>query len=100
MFEDPQSVSKLAKKLGYTAAAVYIQLYAHYRKQRKRQGHFHDHRYWVRMPYDDFLRMFPELSECLISEAFERLEDKGLLRMVHYGSLSWYAMDRVSRRVV
>lgn len=100
MFEDPRSVSKLVKRLGCAAAAVYIQLYGLYRKQRKRQGHFHAGRYWVRMPYDDLPRMFPGLSADIVSEALEQLEDKGLLLMVHYGHLSWYAMNRVSRRVV
>lgn len=91
---------ELVERLGFCTAVVYVRLYDLYRKQRKRQGHFHDGRYWVRMPYDDFPRMFPELSEFLVSKALERLEDKGLLRMVHYGRLSWYAMNRVSRRVV
>lgn len=34
------------------------------------------------------------------AEILGELEDKGLLRMVHYGSLSWHAINRVSRRVV
>lgn len=100
MLKDPRSVSKLVKRLGWSTAAVYVQLYDLYRKQRKRQGHFHDHRYWVRMPYDDFPRMFPHLSADTVSEALGQLEDKGLLRMVNYGRLSWYAINRVSRRVV
>lgn len=100
MLQDPQSMSKLVDRLGFSAASVYVPLYAHYRKQRKRQGHFHDGRYWVRMPYDDFPRMFPELPATIVSDALRRLEDKGLLRMVHYGRLSWYAINRVSRRVV
>lgn len=91
---------KLADRLGFVTASVYVELYDLYRKQRKRQRHFHDGRYWVRMPYKDFPRMFPDLSEPLVSESLRRLEDKGLLRMVHYGSLSWYAINRVSRRVV
>lgn len=98
--KDPQSMLKLANRLGFVTASVYVELYDFYRKQRKRQRHFHDGRYWVRMPYKDFPRMFPELSEPLVSEALRRLEDKGLLRMVHYGNLSWYAINRVSRRVV
>lgn len=49
---------KLAERLGFVTAAVYVQLYDLYRKQRKRQDHFHD------------------------------------------GRLSWYAINRVSRRVV
>lgn len=98
--KDPQSMLKLSKRLGFVTADVYAELYDLYRKQRKRQRHFHDGRYWVRMPYEDFPRMFPDLSEPLVSEALRRLEDKGLLRMVHYGSLSWYAINRVSRRVV
>lgn len=98
--KDLPSMLKLAERLGFCTAAVYVQLYDLYRKQRKRQGHFHDGRYWVRMPYDDFPRMFPDLSEPLVSEALRRLEDKGLLRMVHYGRFSWYAINRVSRRVV
>lgn len=97
---DLQHMPKLVERLGFSTAAVYAQLYDFYRKQRKRQRHFHAGRYWVRMPYDDFPRMFPELSEVIVSKALERLEDKGLLRMVHYGRLSWYAMDRISRRVV
>lgn len=100
MLKDPSSMLKLSKRLGVSTASVYVQLYDLYRKQRKRQGHFHDHRYWVRMPYEDFPRMFPELPVTAVSEILEELEDKGLLRMVHYGSLSWYAMNRVSRRVV
>lgn len=98
--KDLQSISKLADRLGFSAAAVYVQLYDFYRKQRRRQRHFHDGRYWVRMPYDDFPRMFPELPACIVSKALEKLEGEGLLRMVHYGRLSWYTMDRVSRRVV
>ena len=98
--KDPQSMSKLVKRLGCTTAVVYVQLYDLYRKQRKRQGHYHVGRYWVRMPYDDFPRMFPGLSDDIVFEALEQLEDRGLLRMVNYGRLSWYAMNRVSRRVV
>lgn len=100
MLKDSSSMSKLVDRLGFSAAAVYITLYDYYRKQRKRQKHFHDHRYWVRMPYEDFPRMFPELPEVIVSDAIKRLEDKGLFRMVHYGSLSWYTINRVSRRVV
>lgn len=50
---------KLVKRLGSSTAAVYVQLYDLYRRQRRRQGHFHAGRYWVRMPYKDFPRMFP-----------------------------------------
>lgn len=94
------STLKVAKKLGYSEASVYVPLYEHYRKQRKRQKHFHAGRYWVRMPYEDFPRMFPELPSTAVSEILGELEDRGLLRMVHYGDLSWYAIDRMSRRVV
>jgi hypothetical protein len=93
-------MTKLVKRLGFSAAAVYAQLYDFYRKQRKRQRHFHAGRYWVRMPYEDFPRMFPELPEVIVSKALEKLEDQGLLRMVHHGNLSWYTINRVSRRVV
>nr|UVM85704.1 MAG: replication initiator protein A [Bacteriophage sp.] len=98
--KDLQSKSKLVNRLGFSAASVYVPLYKLYRKQRRRQGHFHDGRYWVRMPYDDFPRMFPELPAVIVSKALEKLEDEGLLRMVHYGRLSWYAINRISRRVV
>lgn len=98
--KDLSSMSKLVNRLGFSATAVYTQLYDLYRKQRRQQHHFHDGRYWVRMPYDDFPRMFPELPEVIVSKALEKLEDEGLLRMVHYGHLSWYTMDRISRRVV
>lgn len=98
--KDPQSMSKLVDRLGFSAAAVYVPLYDFYRKQKKRQRHFHAGRYWVRMPYEDFPRMFPELPECIVYKALEKLEDKGLLGMVHYGRLSWYTMNRISRRVV
>lgn len=93
-------MSKLADRLGFSAAAVYVPLYDFYRRQRRRQRHFHDGRYWVRMPYEDFPRMFPELPECIVSKALGKLVDEGLLRMVHYGRLSWYTMNRISRRVV
>lgn len=93
-------MTKLVDSLGYSATAVYVQLYDLYRRQRKRQGHFHDGRYWVRMPYEDFPRMFPELPETIVSKALEKLEDKGLLKMVHHDNLSWYAINRISRRVV
>lgn len=98
--EDLPSMSKLIDMLGCPAAAVYVRLYDHYRKQKKQQGHFHAGRYWVRMPYKDFPRMFPGLSEAIVSEAFEQLEDKGLLSMIHHGRLSWYVMNRISRRVI
>lgn len=98
--KDLPSMLKVAKRLGVSTASVYVQLYDLYRKQRKRQGHFHDGRYWVRMPYEDFPRMFPELPADAVSEILGELEDKGLLRMVHYGNISWYAINRISRRVV
>lgn len=91
---------KLVDRLGYSAAAVYVPLYDFYRRQRKRQRHFHAGRYWVRMPYKDFPRMFPELPAVIVSHALEKLEDEGLLMMVHYGELSWYVMNRISRRVI
>lgn len=98
--KDLQPAPELAKRLGSSTAAVYIQLYDLYRRRRRLQGHFHDGRYWVRMPYKDFPRMFPDLSSAIVSEALGRLEDEGLLRMVHYGRLSWYAISRMSRRVL
>lgn len=85
---------KLIDKLGYSTTAVYVQLYDHYRKQRRRQGHFHAGRYWVRMPYKDFPRIFPLLSADAVSKAIGKLEDEGLIGMVHYGSLSWYVISR------
>ena len=87
-------MAKLIEGLGCTATAVYVQLYDLYRKQRKQQHHYHAGRYWVRMPYEDFPRMFPGLSDAIISEALGKLEDEGLLRMVHYGHLSWYVISR------
>lgn len=98
--KDLLSMLKLADVLGFSAASIYASLYDFYRKQRKRQRHFHDGRYWVRMPYEDFPRMFPELTEDIVHDAIRRLEDKGLLRIVHHGDLSWYAINRISRRVV
>lgn len=88
--KDLPSTPKLVKELGCSATAVYIQLYDLYREQRRLQGHYHAGRYWVRMPYDDFPRMFPGLSDDTVYEALGKLEDEGLLRMVHYGDLSWY----------
>lgn len=98
--KDLQPLPKLIKRLGCTPAAVYVQLYDLYRKQRRQQGHYHAGRYWVRMPYEDFPRMFPGLSDGTIFEALRSLEDEGLLSMVHYGRLSWYAASRKPRRVV
>lgn len=85
---------KLVNRLGFSTAAVYVQLYDLYRKQRRRQHHFHAGRYWVRMPYEDFHRMFPDLLAAIVSKALGKLEDEGLLRMVHYGRLSWYVISR------
>lgn len=85
---------KLVNRLGFSTAAVYVQLYDYFRKQKRKQGHFHAGRYWVRMPYDDFPRMFPELSETVISKALRKLEEEELLRMVHSGRLSWYVISR------
>lgn len=92
--KDLPPISKLIEGLGYTVTAVYVQLYDHYRKQKRLQKHFHAGRYWVRMPYEDFPRMFPGLSDAIISEAFGKLENEGLLRMVHYGNLSWYVISK------
>lgn len=92
--KDLPSMSKLVKGLGFSTAAVYVRLYDLYRKQRKQQHHFHAGRYWVRMPYDDFPRMFPELPAPIVSKALSKLEDEGLLRMVHSGHLSWYIISR------
>lgn len=93
-------MSKLVGRLGFSAATVYVPLYDLYRKQRRQQGHFHAGCYWVRMPYEDFPRMFPELPAVIVSKALEKLEDEGLLRMVHSGRLSWYVISRKPRRVV
>lgn len=98
--KDLPSMPKLVDMLGFSTAAVYIQLYDLYRRQRRQQRHYHDGCYWVRMPYKDFPRMFPELPECVVFHALEKLEDEGLLRMVHYGRLSWYTITRIRRRVV
>lgn len=91
--KDLPSMLKLVEGLGFSTAAVYVQLYDLYRKQRRRQRHFHAGHYWVRMPYEDFPRMFPGLSADAVSEALAKLEDEGLLRMVHYGDLSWYVIS-------
>ena len=93
-------MTKLVKRFGFPTAAVYVQLYDLYRKQRRRQRHFHAGCYWVRMPYEDFPRMFPDLSAAIVSEALGKLEDEGLLSMVHSGRLSWYVISRKPRRVV
>ena len=92
--KDLQPMPKLVERLGSSTAVVYVQLYDLYRKQRKQQGHFHAGRYWVRMPYKEFPRMFPDLSLDLVYKALEELEDEGLLRMVHHGHLSWYVISR------
>lgn len=91
---------ELVDRLGFSAAAVYVPLYDHYRKQRKQQHHYHAGRYWVRMPYKDFPRMFPDLPAAIVSKALGKLEDEGLLIMVHSGRLSWYVIDRKPQRVV
>lgn len=87
-------MQKLVNRLGAGTAAVYVHLYDVYRHQKRRQRHFHAGRYWVRMPYEDFPRMFPCLSADGVSEALGRLEDEGLLMMIHYGELSWYVISR------
>lgn len=92
--KDLPPMPELVKRFGFSTAAVYVQLYDLYRKQRRRQHHFHAGRYWVRMPYKDFPRMFPELPADTVSEALGKLEDEDLLRMVHYGRLSWYTISR------
>ena len=97
--KDLPSIPELVDRLGFSTAAVYVSLYDLYRRQR-RQGHFHDGRYWVLMPYKDFPRMFPELPAGIVSKALEKLEGEGLLRMVHSGRLTWYAVDRKPQRVV
>lgn len=98
--KDLPPMPELVDSLGFSAAAVYVPLYDLYRKQRRQQGHFHAGCYWVRMPYEDFPRMFPDLPAVIVSRALRKLEDEGLLRMVHSGRLSWYAITRMSRRVV
>lgn len=92
--KDLPSISKLVKRLGFSTTDVYVQLYDLYRKQRRQQGHYHAGRYWVRMPYEDFPRMFPDLPAATVSKAIGTLEDEGLLAMVHSGRLSWYAISR------
>lgn len=92
--KDLPSMPKLVDRLGFSAAAVYVSLYDHYRKQRREQGHYHAGCYWVRMPYEDFPRMFPDLPPAIVSKAIEKLENEGLLRMVHSGRLSWYVISR------
>lgn len=78
--KDLPPVSKLVDRLGFSTTAVYVQLYDLYRKQRKRQSHFHAGRYWIRMPYEDFPRMFPELTADAVSRAIGKLEDEGSAR--------------------
>jgi hypothetical protein len=85
---------KLVDRLGFSTAVVYVRLYDLYRKQRRLQGHFHAGRYWVRMPYEDFPRMFPLLPADIVPKAIEHLESEGLLRMVSHGRFSWYAISR------
>lgn len=98
--KDLPPMPELVDSLGFSTASVYVSLYDLYRKQRRQQGHYHAGRYWVRMPYKDFPRMFPGLTAATVSKALGKLEDEGLLRMVHYGRLSWYVAIRKSRRVV
>lgn len=92
--KDLKPLPKLAARMGYPQATVYARLYDLYRKQRRLQKHFHAGHYWVRMPYDDFPRMFPELSSAAVRDILGELEDGGWLRMVHYGPLSWYVTSR------
>lgn len=98
--KDLPPMADLVDMLGFSTATVYVPLYDLYRKQRRQQGHYHAGCYWVRMPYKDFPRMFPDLPAVIVSKALEKLEDEGLLRMVHYGRLSWYTIIRIRRRVV
>lgn len=97
--KDLPSMSELVDRLGYSAATVYAPLYYLYRKQRRHQHLFHAGRYWVRMPYKDFPRMFPDLPAVVVDNAIERLEDEGLIIVVRYGRLGWYATTRIRRRV-
>lgn len=92
--KDLQPMPELVDRLGFSTTAVYSLLYDLYRRQRRRQGHYHDGRYWVRMPYEDFPRMFPYLPAAVVSKAIGKLEDEELLRMVHHGHLSWYTISR------
>lgn len=98
--KDLPSIPKLVNRLGSSTTAVYVPLYDYYRKQRRQQGHYHANRYWVRMPYEDFPRMFPDLPAGTVSKALGKLEDEGLHRMVHSGQLSWYVISRKPQRVV
>lgn len=98
--KDLPPISELVDRLGFSAATVYVSLYDLYRRQRRQQGHYHDGCYWIRMPYEDFPRMFPYLPEAIVSYALRKLEDEGLLRMVHSGRLSWYVIYRKRQRVV
>lgn len=92
--KDPPPIPELVERLGSPTAAVHVQPYDPHRRQRKRQGHYHDDRYRVRMPCKDFPRMFPHASADIVSKAIGQLEDEGLLRTVHYDDLSSYAISR------
>lgn len=96
--------SDLAREFGVATAAVYDRLYELCREKAERNADYHDGRFYVRMPYKDFSRIFPFLSPTTVSRTLRRLIDEDLVTVGHYdgadkhngsgGLANWYAIIR------
>lgn len=94
--------NRLVRELGLSTAAVYDQLYDLCREKERKNADYHDGCFWVRIPYRDFPRVFPYLSDGTVAKAFRKLRDKGLVIVGHYdetgihgergGHVNWYAL--------
>lgn len=96
--------SRLVREMGISAAAVYDQLYDLCREKERKNADYHDGYFWVRIPYSDFPRVFPYLSDGTVFKALRKLRDKGLVIVDHFdetgihrkrgSSANWYALTQ------
>lgn len=85
----------LVKKLGVRTAAVYERLHDLCEEKARLNADYHDGLFWVRMPYKDFPKIFPYMSETTVAHAVRKLKAEGLIVVGHYDErnsvTNWYA---------
>lgn len=85
----------LAARMGFSAAAVYSQLYTLCREQKKKKKKhrcYYDGHPWVPITSKDLPRLFPYMTAAAVVKALGELKDAGLVKELPRGDVSWFTI--------
>lgn len=88
---------EIAQEYGIECAIIIKHLYYWIEKNRVCDKHFYDGRYWTYGSIKAFCELFPYIGEKKMRNAFQKLEDSGLLLTGNYNKsqydrTKWYAL--------